>query len=443
MRRPPGVPRARLGGSDGGAGRQNGFGSIRRFAVGSSDTSGSSGETGATGNGSRGPTAARGTGSPVGELAAAFGTGKLLAVAVAGTVVLAAAGGAVYFSGREDPAIGLDDVPAGVDAVAYVDAERMTDDPAIGRAVDGALRVAGGESVPSDHEALLAAFENGTGLDIEKLRTVLAYANYADDADDDAPDYAGAILRSEWERTAVASALEDERNGSYEAGEYRDATVYRPADEVNRSTMPWLGVLAPGIYVVGTPAAVEDALDVAAGESDSVGGEVATAFREARGGYAKVASKVPAVDVGLDELPLVGAVDAGPLADIETVGAAYYTDGNTLGVEATLYAADESAADSVADVIDGSLSLASLAATDESLESTIRAIEIERDGTAVTVTLENAVEDITAALEALRNRSEDGGDGPLAVAAPAAGVRSPGYFPGPLEAAVGHHEATT
>ncbi|MEF8757711.1 MAG: hypothetical protein V5A33_05705, partial [Halobacteriales archaeon] len=143
------------------------------------------------------------------------------------------------------------------------------------------------------------------------------------------------------------------------------------------------------------------------------------------------ASKVPTVDVAVDGVPLVGAVDTGPLADLETVGAAYYTDGNNLGVEATLYAADESAADSVADLFDGTLSVAGLAATDDSLESTLQAVEVEQDGNQVIVTLENAVEDITAALEALRNRSEEGDDEPLGVAAPVAGIRSPADLPEP------------
>ncbi|MEF8757940.1 MAG: hypothetical protein V5A33_06860, partial [Halobacteriales archaeon] len=326
MQRPPGVPRPAPGGNDVGTVWQVVLGRARRLAPWLrnrfTDLHGGPCTTRASDNRARELPAASGAQPFDGGLVGGFAAEKLLAVAVAGTVVLAAAGGALYLSGEDRKALDLEDVPAGVDAVAYVDADRMAEDPAIERAVDGALGVAEVETVPSDYEALLGAFENETGLERDELRTVLAYAKYGNATVRDTPDYAGALLRSEWERTAVVSALEDDRNASYEAGSYRDATVYRPVDGDNRSDRTWLGVLAPGIYAVGTPAAVEDAVDVAASKTDSVGGEVATAFQEARGGYAKVASKVPTVAVVVGGVPLVGAVATGPRAAQEAVGAA-------------------------------------------------------------------------------------------------------------------------
>lgn len=368
------------------------------------------GASGAGAGGSAGGGAAGG-GAAGGGLVAGLGAGKVAAVAAAGTVVVGAGVGAVYVYQQEQSTVDLSGVPDDVDTVAYTDVDKLTDDEAIRTLVDEVLALSESEEVPDDYAELQADFDEETGLELEKADSVLSYSRIPDPDAEQPEEYSGVIVRSDWAEDDFVRAYEDtdDYDVEYEAGDYEGVSVYRPAGEMPEfASTTWIGVLGDGTFVVGTPDAVEDAIDVDQGNADPLSGDLKKAFRNARGGYVKTASRVPGSEIPDDDVSVgPGSVNTGPFKDVDIVTAAYYTTGNSLGAEVTLLAESESAAGDVADVIDGVVSLGSGTIENEEMESALRDVEVTQDGKRVVVRFEDSVEDITAVLEAAKEQSEE------------------------------------
>lgn len=346
-------------------------------------------------------------GGPPGEdggddgLLAGVGRRKLAAVAAAAVVVVAAAAGAVYVY-RQSDRVDLSAVPAGVDSVAYTDVDRVSDDEAIERVVTKALSLT--DFGAEDYADLKDRFADETGLSFEKLHAVVSYAKYDDSGL--GAEYGGAVLRSDWATDDVVEAYEETTPYDYAEGDHEGTTVYRPAEAPANASAPWVGVLGGGTFVVGSPAAVEDAIATADGDADSVGGDLKQAFREARGGHTKFATAVP--DELFDgELSFAG-VNAGAYEAVEIVAGAYYTEDNTMGVELTMHADSEDAAADAAAVTRAALVVVKNRVGSDDLRSGLDDVEVEEDGERAVVSFENSVEDITELLEAVE--SETGGD---------------------------------
>jgi hypothetical protein len=377
-----------------------------------------------------------------GGVLAGLSTAKVAAAVVAGLVVIGAAAGAVYLYQQDDGPVDLSGVPEDVDSVTYVDVDQLRQDPAVARLVDAALPDGESDEVPEDYEELQAEFESETGLDLANLHSFVSYGTLPAEGATNGSEYAGTLLRTDWSGEAVAEAYADAAPGdvAYERGEYGGRTVYRPSGTSGTGAPPtWVAVLEEDRLVTGTPAAVRDAVDVANGDAAAFGGELKTAFRDARGGYVKTASRVPGSRVPSEEVSVGGGdLDVGPFQDLEIVTAAYYVEGNAAGAQLSLYATDESAADDVRDLLVGAVSLASATVEAEDVESALREIDVERDGDRVDVSFEKRVDDLTGVIQALREGvgDEDGstGDGDTATGSASLAPEAPTIAPG--EAAI-------
>lgn len=373
--------------------------------------------SGAPGRGGsrRSGSAPRTDGGSTGGLLGGLETWQVVAVAgVAGLVLVAALGaaaGAVFLLSGTGSAADLQLVPDGVDAVTYVDVDQVTSDEGIREVVDAYLERRAESPFyrgPTSTAEALDRFENETGLDPERAHRVTTFSKYDEETGRGAAEYSATIVRSDWTEEEVVSAIERRRDVSLQATDYKGATLYEP---VRRATLPaWVAVLGDGTYVIGTERAVKDVVDVDRGEAEPLSGELKGAFQGTRSGYVRFAARVPEERVPDRGLGAASGVNTSRVRAVEIVSGAYFSGGNTLGTETTFHATDEDTARDVEDVTRGSLSLARGLTKEADVKAALRDVEVTRDGRRVTITYENTVDDITAALEAARE--DDGADGP-------------------------------
>lgn len=338
------------------------------------------------------------------------GLATLLAVGLAVVLVVGAVAGAVVVL-TGDKKADLGPVPAGVDSVSYTDVDAVRNDEAIGRVVDHLLGLAANESdaahVPEDYDALLDRVENETGLPMEDLHAAVGFSKQMEAEGNGVAAYSATIIRTDWPESDFVAAYENQSFRSFEADEYAGTTVYVPESEPF-GTPQWIAVLGDGTYVVGTEGAVKDAIDVHAGDADALDGELREVFEGTRSGYVRFASRLPVEQIpneSIDAGP--SSVDPSAFRSVRYVSGSYFTDANTLGLEVRFHANDSAAAKDVQDLTDGLVSLSRGLAQDETVEETLRDVEVTRDGAVVTVTYANTVTDVNAVLDALYERAED------------------------------------
>jgi hypothetical protein len=341
-----------------------------------------------------------------GDLLLGYGAKQLAVGALVGGAALmvvvgaVAAGAYVLLSpGGSDP--DLDLVPAGSDTVTYVNVDQARSDRAIRKVLDTALEVSPGGADSTDEA--LAEFENETGLDPADLHHATGFSRYEDATGEGASDYSATIVRTDWTESAVVEATEDE-NVTLSERAFMGHTVYEPTGGVDVADS-WLAVLDDGTYVLGTENATKDVVAVSEGEMDPVEGEVRSSFESTRAGYLMFATRVPEQRLPSD----LDDVDAGKYGDVKLLTGAYYAKRNALGVEMTMHASNEEAADDIQDETLGALKLFRAGLQNEKLQSALRDVTIEQQGTDVVVTYEDSADSIQEVVRAVEEeRSEEG-----------------------------------
>jgi hypothetical protein len=343
-------------------------------------------------------------------------------LAVAGVVGAAALMVVVGAVAGVDPLGLVDDggadlalVPAGADTVSYVDVDQATSDPAIREVVDTWLEVEPGS--PDTMAGALARFENETGLDPNALHHATAFSRYEESTGEGASDYSATILRSDWAESDVVDAIESRDEVTLERRTYNGVAIYAPRGDdgtPEAASDSWLAVLGDGTYVLGTERAVRDVVDVHQGDAETLDGKLKNAFQNTRDGYLRFAVNVPEERVPSGES---ASVDTSKYRDVEMLSGSYYTATGKLGLEMTMHATDESAADDIADVTDGALSLLAGTSENEELKQTLRAVEVEQDGDDVSITYENSVDEVQELVRALEEQSEETDEGEAAIEA--------------------------
>jgi len=335
------------------------------------------------------------------------------AVAVAAVLVLggAAAAGAVTFTDVLDtgspPAV--DQVPGGVDVVVQVDGEILTDETTR-RLSNGAAETTPGGPETNVSEAL-SKFENETGLDTAGFREAVAYGQMPDEGfmGTSREAYGGVIVHADWDNEAIIAEARNESTVELREETYNGQPIYRPATEPEYGSATTYGELGDGQVVMGTEAAVEDAIDVTQGDAPALEGDLRAAYDATPDGLVEFASRVPTEQV--PEGGMGTGVDVSQFRRVDVVSGAYYTGSTDVGVEFHLHANAESDAQDVHDVIDGGISVLTGTTTSERAKDHLRSIEVERDGTTVLVTYERSVESIQELLEHYRDRGRTGTSG--------------------------------
>jgi len=367
-------------------------------------------------------------------------------VAVAGMVVIGGAGATYVAMDGIGPSTDsnqmADTVPEGVDTVAYMD-PTVAEDGTTEDLVNGLINISKdrqGElyTGPDDYEAVMEEAQSNSSLSLDDLDRVMMYAKYPDANATTAaglPDdgYVGFIIDSQW---SEAEFVEETSNDTeYEKGDYEGYTVYEGENVSKSESEGWIGVLEDGQYVVGTETAVTDAIDVHRGAMDAFSGDLRTAYDDTRSGdstYLKFAARFPDEEelerasggMGTDseESDSIGADDEGSdglgsgerftaVKNISVMSGSYYTESDTIGMQMRLETGAGNEADDLGSILDGGIVLVKQSARTEETQDLLDEVDVEEDGTAVTITFESEVDVIVDAIEAA-NDEWSGAGGP-------------------------------
>jgi hypothetical protein len=334
--------------------------------------------------------------------------------AVAALAVLVAAGSAAGFvlgigpfaDASTDP---IDQTPAEADVVFYTDME-IRDDPATKELVNASLSTRADEPYyggPTSHEELLNETSRNTGLDPSNVEQVLGFGAYPPEGS--APDrtqYWGVILHAGWTADEITTELENQTDGrTWTQTSYNGHTVYESEPQSEFQDRVWFGVLDDGQFVMGTPEAVKETIDVTEGDQQPVDGDLRSQYDRLRDdALVAFAADVPrdripeeTVDRAAEQAP----IDYTAFTSVDVVSGAYYTSSGTVGVTVNMQATDADAAKDVHDVTDGGISFASGTVSNETVKEGLRDVEVARDGSTVTVSYEKSVDRLTQLLAAL------------------------------------------
>ncbi|MFB6105736.1 MAG: hypothetical protein ABEJ70_02055 [Halobacteriaceae archaeon] len=328
-------------------------------------------------------------------------TAALVLVLAAGCAGLPGLGG-----GGGGPPPAPDQVPAGADYVVTVHVSELRSDDAVRRVLNASLSGGSADVGSTTTAGALDEFENETDLDGRKLTDVVVFGRYPpEDAPPESPDYAGFVLTTDWSESDLVTAIETDAQGSVSESTYGGKTLYElPTDAGGDAS--YLGVLADGRFVVGTRAAVTDAIDVETDEADALDGDLRDRYEATReDGYVRFAAAVPQDRVPAGQVG--GRLDTEVFNDVTTVAGSQYADDGDVGANVTLTFASESAASDATNVIDGAVSLYSGMLPDDRTEvkAVLDGVTTTRDGTAVTVSTEASADTWTALLERLNGPS--------------------------------------
>jgi hypothetical protein len=281
---------------------------------------------------------------------------------------------------------GLANVPEDSEAAVYINLDTAREDDGTEVVVNAFLENdAGG---PQDFDELLDEFENETNLAPEDAHELVAFAEYGDSGV--ASEYGGAIITTDWDESDVVDALEESGptlNEEEEAGK----TVYEPEEAYGN----WMGVLEDGKYVFGTEDAVVESVELSAGEGEQIDEQLRNAYDSTGSSPVRFVSTVPddqfPDEIGRGE----NAVDLTVVDNIEHASGSVYRDGEVRGLSVTLTVDDGDAVGDLADTINDVIELYQEALSEE-ISAELDEIEVSEESDAVTVSYENAVDDIEA-----------------------------------------------
>jgi len=327
----------------------------------------------------------------------------------------------------------LDVVPAGATSTTYADVAGLLEDGTVEGVLNELLSVAeenGEEEAPANKQEMLDQFQDETGLDPQQMEEMVGFGKPPETGDGEtvapgaaeaAAQYSGTWFTAGWsEDDLVAAVQEGSDEITLESDTYNGYTIYEPSSTGGETPSEggmeaptaWLGVIGDGEYVTGTEEAVSDALDVDAGDMDSVGNDLRDAYSGVRGGLVKTATTVPE-NLPEDSLPdgTVGEedveIDPARLQELQGGALVLYTDDDEMGLSASMTAETEEAAQHVVDIIDALIismekaleETGQTATPPEDLVAALEDISVDRNGTSVSVSYANDLESLSGIIE--------------------------------------------
>lgn len=315
----------------------------------------------------------------------------IIVAAVAVAVIAAGLGGAYamgIIGGSSDP---VDRVPHDdTTAVVSFDGEVLTDDTS--RTVLDAMLEADAQTDddPQSVDELMETFTGEVGLEINNFDNGVMFVQESDNQGQ-VVEETGVIMETNWDEDEFITAIEEESFNEVEQETYNGYTVYDDGFD-------YIGVLdESGVYVIGDRGAVESAIDVHAGDADSLNGDLRDAYDNERDGLMKFAADMPEEDIIPDDP--TAQFDTNVFNNVNTVTGVYYTDGNDVVFQTSMVAGNEADADDVYDVSDGALSMLRGTVENPELEDVVNAVSIEQNGNTVSVEYRSSADDIVEAIE--------------------------------------------
>jgi hypothetical protein len=328
----------------------------------------------------------------------------LLAVGLSALLVTAGCSGAIGGLGADGDGDGgphVDSVPASAEYVAYVDAAGVASDDSLTAIANAALDARSEEDedddAPEDVEAMFEQAENDSGLDPTRVADVTSFGTTAETpmADGDDRGSSAMVLSTSYTEDELVTAME-ERDAELSEESYGDSTLY--AYEGDEDYEGVLAALGDGTFALGDRSAVEQVLDVRAGDAAALDGDLKSTFEETDDdAYVRFAMATPSDETSA-EVAESAPMEASALENVTHVSGSFATgDGNvTTTIRLTAASADD--AQQAYDLVDGAVSLYS-STSDGEVRDALEAVSVEQNGDTVTVTHSDTVENVEALVE--------------------------------------------
>lgn len=288
-------------------------------------------------------------------------------------------------SGDTDP---IEQTPQESDVLMHVDMGLFEDDD-----IEQLSKTIGEEDPAFDGiDEELEEFEDETGLDATEADELLVFADTEPQTGDGEESF-GVVVHSDWDEEELIESIEDEGDITYEATTYAGEDVlYEPTEQPEFGTAFSVGVLDDGQFVIGTESAVTASLDTVYDDAEPVDGELREMYEEMHGGHVTVA-----VDVSDEFADATGITEDATQATV--AGGAFDTGDGQVVLESQLVTGDENTAVDLTDMIKGGLAEVRQDASDEDVEDELRSIEVEQDGTTVTISYDGDIDDLEELME--------------------------------------------
>jgi len=296
----------------------------------------------------------------------------------------------------------LDAIPEDADALMYANIDIIREDEGVETLTNTYLDKRSESDYyegPEDFDAVLDEFEDESETDPTELHEITVFSEFGGEDYETFEQYGGAIIDADLTAENIKDSLENADNIDFEEAEHSGSVVYEPEEEGGL----WVGALPSDEIIVGTEDAVHDAIDVKNGDEDALQGELKDAYTSTRDAPFRFATNMPDPDESgsIPENSESGddSIDFSPLEDINTIGGSVYRDGDTRGMEVTMNAEDESAAEDVAEMLNDVRDEIESETENEDAEAILGDVTIEQNGSSVTTSLEKTISELEELIE--------------------------------------------
>lgn len=314
------------------------------------------------------------------------------------------------FSGSSVP----DTIPEDADSVLFADVEAILGDEGVQALTDAYLEQQSQYEYydgPESFEEALEEFEDESDIELGKVKQATVFSEFgSEEYSMFNEEYGGLILQIDITIEDIVDSLEDNGSTEFDEGEYNGNVVFEAEnDELMVGVLP-----ADESIAIGTEDAVEDVIDVASGDEESMDDDLADAFNATRESPFRFASRLPDTDEtreipeeveGFDEDGNREMTDISVIDDVETVGGSVYRDGTVRGLEVSLNTDSESTAEEIVELVEDLQSdwVERLEQSDSEeagdAANVLDEITVEQDGATVLSSLEKEISEMEALIE--------------------------------------------
>ena len=331
---------------------------------------------------------------------------KLVALVLAISIFAVACGG-----GTETNPAKL--VPEGSNLIAQINVAGILSSDAVAAVV---------ESLGSDDaelrtlDDLLDLASTQTGIDFRQVSHLSLFFDISR-----TDDFGALIVKSTFNEADIVEALERLEGQSMDTSIYKGRRVHSFDGDTDD---PALTFLEGDNLVLGPIEAVRAVIDVQEGDRRRVSGAVPDALADLGHGLFSLAVEVPSEELpdqlsDLGDIPFLG--DSGqalsaildPLRDLDILGLALAQNGQILILRINLDFASEESAASVGTVLEGVLTLASGLIPDAEIRDLLESLEVNTDGSRLTIRLEMVASEIGRLVESLGDAQSPPSQGAL------------------------------
>lgn len=234
--------------------------------------------------------------------------------------------------------------------------------------------------------------------------------------DGDDVDYFGILVMGSFDETALIAALASAFRSDLVIRDYQGNDVYSSASDAEAFE---LSILDDSTFVLGSRGAVNDVINIKAGDADPASGPLMDTLNDLGGDLFRFAFEVPqefSGQAGLGSIPQLGdlPISLDFISALDIVGLGGALKDGSLELTVAMDFTGEDAAESLEGFISGIVTLASGFLTDPSTVGLLAGLEIDRDGSLLTIKIGIPLEDIPDIFGNLISpaTTESSGDGP-------------------------------